>query len=373
MVSTRKPIFFRPIIFVTAVFILFGSNIFAFDKHLRDQPTFDREKNEKTVICLRDQKVLLKRCVGLGYPDNASCDQSECGEVVKIKDVESYMRNINLYTGNYGKTIANYQIDVETLNKIIEEDPYNQEFKEWRDNLETKNEIYVSLRKTQNNPAIIETDPKYTLLHNAFSGGGAVEPPFGMGFKEIDGFEIGVTEVTQEQWIDVMNENPSKFKHCGQKYKGFDVCADHPVEQVSFNDIIDRFLPTLNDITGDKYVYNLPTRKQWDRAARAYSSTYAFGNDEGKLGDYAWYWDNAEGKTHEVGTKKATYYGLFDIHGNVWEWTLQSWFDYIPPQREVRGGGRLSQPRQCRSESAYDELLDYRYSDTGFRLVRNHN
>jgi len=128
-------------------------------------------------------------------------------------------------------------------------------------------------------------------------------------------FYLGKYEVTQEQWEAVMGNNPSKFK--GPK---------NPVEQVSWDDC-QQFLVKLNTKAsgqGGKFV--LPTEAQWEYACRAGStSKFCFGDEEKQLGEYAWYNENSGGKTHPVGEKKPNNFGLYDMHGNVWEW-CQDWY-----------------------------------------------
>ncbi|KKK80247.1 hypothetical protein LCGC14_2825390, partial [marine sediment metagenome] len=128
-------------------------------------------------------------------------------------------------------------------------------------------------------------------------------------------FYLGKYEVTQEQWEAVMGSNPSRSKG-----------AKNPVEMVSWDDC-QQFLVKLNAKSGrqgGKFV--LPTEAQWEYACRAGSAgKFCFGDDEKQLGEYAWYGDNSDGKTHAVGGKKPNTFGLHDMHGNVWEW-CQDWY-----------------------------------------------
>jgi WD40 repeat protein/serine/threonine protein kinase len=147
-----------------------------------------------------------------------------------------------------------------------------------------------------------------------------------------------VTEVTQEQWRAVTGRNPSNFKG-----------DDLPVEQVSWQDCQD-FVTRLNDQKGSELggkVFDLPTEAEWEYASRAGSAgTWCFGNDEGKVGDFAWYDANSNRQTHPVGRKAPNAWGLYDMHGNVWEWCKDLYGPYsgeakVDPQGPVSGSSRV--------------------------------
>ncbi len=132
----------------------------------------------------------------------------------------------------------------------------------------------------------------------------------------VPSFLIGKTEVTQGQWKAVMGSNPSLFSRCGE---------DCPVEQVSWNEA-QQFAQRLSQKTGKQY--RLPSEAEWEYAARAGTSTkWSFGDNESQLGDYAWFRDNSQSETQRVAQKRPNAFGLFDMHGNVWEWTQDCWHD----------------------------------------------
>ncbi len=120
-------------------------------------------------------------------------------------------------------------------------------------------------------------------------------------------FYMGVTEVTQAQYEVVMGTNPSRFQG-----------PMNPVEKVSREDAV-AFCRKLSEKTGK--TGRLPTEAEWEYACRAGTKTrYSFGDSDRTLGDYAWYKGNSEGKPRPVGRKKPNAWGLYDMHGNVWEW-----------------------------------------------------
>jgi formylglycine-generating enzyme required for sulfatase activity len=161
-------------------------------------------------------------------------------------------------------------------------------------------------------------------------------------------FYIGKYPVTQAQWEAVMGENPSRFK--GD--------LNRPVEQVSWDDV-QAFIRKINE-RESTFPCRLPTEAEWEYACRAGTTArYSFGDDERQLGDYAWYDENAGGKTHPVGQRKPNAWGLYDMHGNVWEWMQDRYGDYPSgavtdpagpdPGAACHPGWRLELPRPERA------------------------
>lgn len=179
-----------------------------------------------------------------------------------------------------------------------------------------------------------------------------------------EGFWQGKTQVTQAQWKRVTGNKPSQFQG-----------SDLPVEQVNWKDC-HGFIQQLN--AQGQGVFRLPTEAEWEYACRAGTTTaYCFGDDASLLGEYAWYEENSERATHPVGQKKPNGWGLYDMHGNVWEWCEDS---VLYPAgvtgapsgecRAVRGGSWESFPVACRSASRPSHFPFSRRSTCGLRLVR---
>ena len=169
-------------------------------------------------------------------------------------------------------------------------------------------------------------------------------------------FYLGKYPITQQQWEAVMGDNPSYFKG-----------GSLPVETVSSDDA-QAFIQKLNMLSG-KQLYRLPTEAEWEYAIRAGStSLYYFGEDTSQLGEYAWYDGNSGQTTHPVGQKKSNKWGLYDMAGNVWEWT-DSWYDSNRLDRVLRGGSWNDDDGSCRSANRSSDAPDYWSSDVGFRLV----
>jgi formylglycine-generating enzyme required for sulfatase activity len=183
-------------------------------------------------------------------------------------------------------------------------------------------------------------------------------------------FAIGKYEVTQSEWVAVMGSNPSEFKG-----------RTNPVEKVSWNDV-QRFISGLNAKTGKQY--RLPTEAEWEYAARAGSqATYCFGDDKGQLGRYAWFDGNSGEKTHPVGQLQPNSFGLYDMHGNVYEWCSdwygEKYYQSTPSDnptgpssgshRVDRGGEWNDYPWRLRAANRFYNTPDYAYYHLGFRLV----
>jgi formylglycine-generating enzyme required for sulfatase activity len=184
-------------------------------------------------------------------------------------------------------------------------------------------------------------------------------------------YYLGVTEVTNGQWQVVMGDARKD--------------ADLPVANVGWEDAA-TFCSRLSSLPAERQagrVYRLPTEAEWEYACRAGTATeYSFGDDESLLGDFAWYSGNSGSHTRPVGQKKPNAWGLYDMHGNVWEWCSDWYGDYATgavrdpkgpasgSYRVLRGGSWNRTARSCRSASrSWDFPSNRSSSYFGFRLA----
>lgn len=171
----------------------------------------------------------------------------------------------------------------------------------------------------------------------------------------VGAFYIGKYEVTQAQWTAIMGNNPSDFSGCNN-------C---PVETVSYDDV-QQFLQKLNAKTGKSY--QLPTEAEWEYATRGGNRSkgykYAGGTN---IGSVAWYKDNSSDKTHPVGQKNANELGLYDLSGNIWEWTNST----EGSNRVARGGSWSDSTRICRVSNRGNFSPSLRDNALGFRVSRH--
>ena len=165
-------------------------------------------------------------------------------------------------------------------------------------------------------------------------------------------FYMGVYDVTLEQYEQIMDENPDNSEE-----------TQEPVQCVCWDDAVE-FCEALSKKSG--MAVSLPTEAQWEYACRAGSKTrFSYGDDDDKLGDYAWYLKSSDGKMHPVGQKKPNAWGLYDMHGNVGQWCSDWYGDYpsliqTDPKgpasgkfHVLRGGSLGGTPQVCRSARRY--------------------
>lgn len=175
-------------------------------------------------------------------------------------------------------------------------------------------------------------------------------------------FKMGRTEVSQEQWVGIMGSNPSKFQY-----------SDHPVESVSFDEV-NAFIEIVNGlapIRSSGFVFRLPSPQEWEYACRA-GSAGDFGllanGKEGSAREMAWYISTTGNGsfTKPVGTSIPNAWGLYDMHGNVKEWTveLSQWSDST-----VCGGCYANYDYECTSTArTVHTPKGTKFPTIGFRL-----
>jgi formylglycine-generating enzyme required for sulfatase activity len=197
------------------------------------------------------------------------------------------------------------------------------------------------------------------------------------------GYWIGKFEVIQSEWKQVMNTEPWKGKQCAKEGD------DYPVTYVDWDDSLAfcRKLTEREREAGrlpDGWEYTLPTEAQWERACRARTdSVFSFGDDSAKLGDYAWFHSNAMGVgeqfAHRIGQKKPNPWGLYDMHGNVFEWCRDVYAQKLPggrdpdttgtsPLRIFRGGSWCMEGSYCRSADRSYPATKREYTALGVGL-----
>ncbi len=199
------------------------------------------------------------------------------------------------------------------------------------------------------------------------------------------GFFLADTETTQVVYARITGEKPWSGQALVREGD------DYPAVYVSGEDA-EKFIKRLNEIEHANgtlpmdWEYRLPTEAQWEYAARAGSQhRFCFGDDESQLGEYAWYnknaWNIREKYAHQVGKKRPNQWGLFDLHGNCWEWTADDFAAYPSgtvtdpfvrnggSDRVYRGGGFNGSSSFCRSANRNRSLLGDRDNELGFRLA----
>jgi formylglycine-generating enzyme required for sulfatase activity len=186
-------------------------------------------------------------------------------------------------------------------------------------------------------------------------------------------FYMGIYVVTQDEWKRIMGTEP--WKGDARVREG----ANYPAVNVSWFDA-QNYLTRLSEVDSDN-TYYLPSEEEWEYATRAGTTTeFSFGDDERDMRSYGWCRDitqNFEEYAHEVGRKRPNPWGLYDMHGNVWEWT-DSWYygsysaapKLNPVEKMLRGGG-WDYPAYGARSAFRNTLLPTRSNYViGFRLIR---
>ena len=187
-------------------------------------------------------------------------------------------------------------------------------------------------------------------------------------------FYMGMYEVTQEQWEKIMGaeNNPSHFRG-----------AQQPVEEVSWYDCQELVLKLARLEGLDERAYQLPSEAEWEYACRAGTSTaYCFGNNPKMLGKFADFADNNYKRPRPVGQRLPNALGLFDMHGNLWEWCRDLYQNYpgdfspegeVNSWRSIRGGNWHVGAKSCRSANRCRLPGPSVGNMLGFRIKRNIN
>lgn len=187
--------------------------------------------------------------------------------------------------------------------------------------------------------------------------------------KHVDSFRLGQYVVTQSEWFDLMNTRP----WVNQKNTRYG--DNNPAVWVNWYQAFD-FVGKINK-TDPQFDYRLPTEAEWEYAARGGQKTlskprtkFSFGDDANKLIEYGWYDQNAskggENYAHPVGELKGNQLNLFDMHGNVWEWTSTNSDGLLP----LRGGGFNFIAEGASSAFRVPAKPDFTSEAVGFRLVQ---
>jgi formylglycine-generating enzyme required for sulfatase activity len=192
-------------------------------------------------------------------------------------------------------------------------------------------------------------------------------------------FAIGKYEVTQELYEAVIGKNPSKWKG-----------TRNSVEMVSWDDANEFCRKVTLELRERKLlkeneVIRLPSEAEWEYACRAGSkAAYSFGDKVDDLKDYAWYKANSKGEDPPVGKKKPNEWGVYDMHGYVWEWCSDTWhknYEGAPTdgsawmthdekEHVIRGGSWADDAESARSAFRAHKPADHRSDTIGFRCVR---
>ena len=321
--------------------------------------------------------------------------------VVFVLDCSSSLSNnfteLKTYANNFISTLAGYgndedfsAIDLRGETPEPPEEPETPEYPEEPSVFEDF-DIFSTLQKDE---MIAVEGGTFTMGATSEQGSDYDSDELPTHQVTLSDFYIGKYEVTQQLWEYVMKysgtaadgstmsefasdvwlgSNPSSSYGVGDYY---------PAYYVSWEDIVNIFIPRLNKITGK--TFRLPTEAEWEYAARGGNKSKGYKYSGGNtIGDIAWYVSNSSAKTHQVGTKAPNELGLYDMSGNVYEWCSDwyssSYYSSSPSTnptgptsgsyRVYRGGSWGNIAQYCRVSLRFSSTPDYRSDYNGFRLV----
>lgn len=312
---------------------------------------------------------------------------------ILTREISSYLIDVDKGLAKEKELLTNKQVINPPVSKSIIKP--SQEIVNIKNNTPVKNNINKqTVTTSQKNDPVVENNieednitkfigklayiPKGVFRMGDINGGGELneKPSHEVNMKS---FKMMTKEVTFAQWDDCVEKGGCSYRPSSAGWGR----GKRPVINVSYNDIIHQFIPWLNEMTHKKF--HLPTEAQWEYAARADSkSKFNLGNSIDcstvRFADCTQY-----KKTAEVGSYIANTWGLYDMHGNVWEWTKDCFNDtYIDAptdgsawtkgdckKRTLRGGSWSNRSPILRLSNRSWDTSSRRYNDIGFRLVLN--
>lgn len=277
----------------------------------RKKTTSKKHNEQKTVEQEYDiQEQVVKPVEAAGYDVVFNCNVPSATMYIdnNINGTASGSRFLKTGLHTVRLTSEGYESLTETIQVNSESRSFSFTMKK------TENQLPIVIQNLINNMVRVEGG-KFTMGATSEQGHDYYLDEKPAHVVTVTSFYIGRYEVTQEEWQAVMGNNPSNSKG-----------AKRPVENVSWNDC-QEFISRLNNMTGKKF--RLPTEAEWEFAARGGNKRigfkYAGSNNPGRV---AWYDDNSDNGSHDVGQKSSNELGLYDMSGNVWEWCQDTYSSY---------------------------------------------